>query len=61
MEQQENGSTSLISHGSDPNMPAVLLTGYATLEANERAQDSGIPVLFKPIDIKQLLQPSPTY
>ena len=40
----------------DPHMPTVLLTGYATQEANERAEASGIPVLFKPIDIKQLLQ-----
>ena len=37
-------------------MPAVLLTGYATQEANDRADESGIPVLFKPIDIKELLQ-----
>ncbi len=37
-------------------MPAVLLTGYATQDANDHAEASGIPVLFKPIDIKQLLQ-----
>ena len=37
-------------------MPAVLLTGYATPEANDRAQELGIPVLFKPIDINELLQ-----
>jgi DNA-binding NtrC family response regulator len=39
-----------------PRMATVLLTGYATPEANERAEQSGIPVLFKPIDIQQLLE-----
>ena len=37
-------------------MATVLLTGYATQDANDRAEERGIPVLFKPIDIKQLLQ-----
>ena len=37
-------------------MPAVLLTGYATPEANDRAEELAIPVLFKPIDINELLQ-----
>lgn len=39
-----------------PGIATVLLTGYATPEANERAEKSGIPVLFKPIDIQQLLE-----
>jgi DNA-binding NtrC family response regulator len=39
-----------------PEIATVLLTGYATPEANERAESSGIPVLFKPIDIQQLLE-----
>lgn len=56
LEQQENGFDVIeFAHRLRPNMPAVLLTGYATPEANERAHASGIPVLFKPIDIKQLL------
>ncbi len=37
-------------------MPAVLLTGYATPEATDRAKELGIPVLFKPIDINELLE-----
>ena len=32
------------------------MTGYATQDANDLAEGSGIPVLFKPIDINQLLQ-----
>jgi DNA-binding NtrC family response regulator len=40
----------------NPEMPTVLLTGYATPEANDRADELGIPMLFKPIDIKELLQ-----
>ena len=39
-----------------PGVRAVLLTGYASVEANDRAEDENIPVLFKPIDIQQLLQ-----
>lgn len=39
-----------------PNVTPVLLTGYASQEANETAEQKGIPVLFKPIDIQQLLE-----
>jgi DNA-binding NtrC family response regulator len=39
-----------------PGIATLLLTGYATPEANERAEKNGIPVLFKPIDIQQLLE-----
>ncbi len=56
LEQQENGFDVIdYARQQNPKMPAVLLTGYATREANDRAQELGIPVLFKPIDIKQLL------
>ena len=56
LEQQENGFDVIeFAHRRRPNMPAVLLTGYATPDAAERAQGSGILMLFKPIDIKQLL------
>ncbi len=57
LERQENGFDVIeFAREIDPGMPTLLLTGYATQEANDRADESGIPVLFKPIDIKELLQ-----
>lgn len=57
LEKQENGFDVIdLARQKNPQMPAVLLTGYATPEANERAEASGIPVLFKPIDINELLE-----
>ncbi len=57
LERQENGFDVIeFARQKDPHMPAVLLTGYATQDANLRAEESGLPVLFKPIDIKELLQ-----
>ena|SRR5450755_3826286 len=57
LEKQANGFD-VIEFGrrKNPAMPTVLLTGYATQEAVDRADQLGIPMLFKPIDIKQLLQ-----
>jgi DNA-binding NtrC family response regulator len=57
LEKQESGFDVIqFAQLKKPGTPVVLLTGYATPEANDRAQELGIPVLFKPIDIKQLLQ-----
>jgi DNA-binding NtrC family response regulator len=57
LEKQENGFDVIeFARQKEPEMPAVLLTGYATQDAILRAEESGIPVLFKPIDIKELLQ-----
>jgi DNA-binding NtrC family response regulator len=57
LEKQENGFDVIdFAHQKNSEMPAVLLTGYATQEANERAEQQSIPMLFKPIDIKQLLE-----
>ncbi|HSY14120.1 MAG TPA: response regulator [Verrucomicrobiae bacterium] len=57
LEKQENGFDVIeLARQKNPQMPAVLLTGYATPEAIERAEASGIPVLFKPIDINELLE-----
>src|ERR1700759_2472185 len=57
LEKQESGFDVIdFARQRNAEMPAVLLTGYATPEANDRAQELGIPVLFKPIDIKELLQ-----
>jgi DNA-binding NtrC family response regulator len=57
LEKQENGFNVIeLARQKDPRMPTVLLTGYATPEANDRAAQLGIPVLFKPIDINELLE-----
>lgn len=39
----------------DPELPAALLTGYATLETADEAQLKSIQVLFKPIEIDEFL------
>ena len=57
LERQENGFAVIeFARQKKVDMPAVLLTGYATPEATDRAAELGIPVLFKPIDIKELLE-----
>jgi DNA-binding NtrC family response regulator len=38
-----------------PEIPCVLLTGYASKEAVDRADREGVAVLFKPIDIEEFL------
>lgn len=38
-----------------PEVPCVLLTGYASREAVDRAGREGVAVLFKPIDIEEFL------
>ncbi len=56
LEKQENGFD-VIDFGrhKNPQLPTVLLTGYATQEASDRAAELAIPMLFKPIDIRELL------
>lgn len=39
----------------NPQVPCVLLTGYASKDAVEKAENEGIAVLFKPIDIQEFL------
>lgn len=57
LEKQENGFDVIeFARQKNSQVPAVLLTGYATPEANDRAHELGIPVLFKPIDINELLE-----
>lgn len=57
LEKQESGFDVIdFARHKNPHIPAVLLTGYATPEANEHATELGIPMLFKPIDIKELLE-----
>jgi DNA-binding NtrC family response regulator len=38
------------------NTPCVLLTGYANEDAVQHAEKQGITVLFKPIDVNELLK-----
>ncbi len=57
LEKQQSGFDVIqFGRNLNPELAAVLLTGYASVEANERAEEEHIPVLFKPIDIQQLLQ-----
>lgn len=39
----------------DPEVPCVMLTGYANRETVERAEQAGISVFFKPIEIEEFL------
>lgn len=39
----------------NPELPAALLTGYATLETVDEAQLKDIRVMFKPIEIEEFL------
>ena len=40
----------------DPKAPCVMLTGYANRETTERAEQTGILVFFKPIEIDEFLR-----
>lgn len=56
LEQQHSGFEVIeAARKRDPNVPCVLLTGYATLETADQAKQQGIEVLFKPIDIAEFL------
>ena len=39
----------------DPEVPAALLTGYATLETTDEAGNQKIGIMFKPIEIEEFL------
>ncbi len=39
----------------NPELPAILLTGYATAEAAEEAAQKGVTLVFKPVDIQEFL------
>lgn len=56
LEKQESGFDVIgYARGKHATLPAILLTGYASAEANEWAEAQKIPILFKPIDVQQLL------
>jgi DNA-binding NtrC family response regulator len=56
LEQQHSGFEVIeVARKRNPEVPCVLLTGYATLETSAEAKQNGIDVLFKPIDIAEFL------
>lgn len=61
LEQQHSGFEVIdAARKKDPNVPCVLLTGYATLETADQAKQNGIEVLYKPIDIAEFLNTTST-
>ena len=56
LEQQHSGFEVIeVARQRNPEVPCVLLTGYATLETADQAKQNGIEVMFKPIDIAEFL------
>lgn len=56
LEQQHTGFEVIAAaRERNPQVPSILLTGYATVETAEEAKKKQIGVLFKPIDIKEFL------
>ena len=56
LEQQHTGFEVIAAaRERNPQVPSILLTGYATVETAEEARKKQIGVLFKPIDIKEFL------
>jgi DNA-binding NtrC family response regulator len=56
LEQQHTGFEVIAAaRDRNPQVPSILLTGYATVETSEEAKKRQIGVLFKPIDIKEFL------
>jgi DNA-binding NtrC family response regulator len=56
LEQQHTGFEVIAAaRDRNPQVPSILLTGYATVETAEEAKKRQIGVLFKPIDIKEFL------
>src|SRR5438270_2497463 len=56
LEQQHTGFEVIAAaREKNPQVPSILLTGYATVETSEEARKKQIGVLFKPIDIKEFL------
>ena len=56
LEEQHTGFEVIAAaRKSDADLPAALLTGYATVETTEEAVQRGIGVMFKPIEIAEFL------
>ena len=57
LEEQANGFDVIeAARNRAPGTKAALLTGYASVEAAERAGKNDIAILFKPIDIDQFFE-----
>jgi DNA-binding NtrC family response regulator len=56
LEEQHTGFEVIsAARESDPEMPAALLTGYATKDTADEASSQGIGIMFKPIEIDEFL------
>ena len=56
LEEQHTGFEVIsVAKKQDSEVPAALLTGYATKETADEAASRGISVMFKPIEIEEFL------
>ena len=56
LEEQHTGfEVILAARKRDPEVPAALLTGYATKETADEAESKDIGIMFKPIEIEEFL------
>lgn len=56
LEENHNGFEVIeFARESDPSTACIVLTGYASVEAAQKAADMGVTVLYKPIDIQEFL------
>jgi DNA-binding NtrC family response regulator len=60
LEEDHNGFEVIaFARESSPSIACILLTGYASIEAAQKAADMGVTVLYKPIDIQEFLTTIP--
>ena len=60
LEENHNGFEVIeFARQRNPDIACVLLTGYASVEAAQKAADMGVTVLYKPIDIQEFLTTIP--
>ena len=60
LEENHNGFEVIdAARAQSPAIACVLLTGYASMEAAQKAAEMGIAVLYKPIDIDEFLTTIP--
>ena len=60
LEEDHNGFEVIAyARESNPAIACILLTGYASVEAAQKAADMGVTVLYKPIDIQEFLTTIP--
>jgi DNA-binding NtrC family response regulator len=60
LEEDHNGFEVIeFARGANARIACILLTGYASVEAAQKAADMGVTVLYKPIDIQEFLTTIP--